>query len=108
MRFSTAVNILLLSVATVVSALPIAQYTSSLELESRGSYTASIDITSSHWDSDDFDAPDIFKRASDFDEPALCKLEACQCLQFMTDLVIIYRPTHKIPRRPPSIGSGHA
>ena len=42
MRFSTAVNILLLGVATVVSALPIAQYSSSLELvESRGSYTAS-------------------------------------------------------------------
>ena len=40
MRFSTAVNIILLGVATVVSALPIAQYTSSLELESRGSYTA--------------------------------------------------------------------
>ena len=40
MRFSTAVNVLLLGVATVVSALPIAQSTGSLELESRGSYWA--------------------------------------------------------------------
>ena len=36
MRFSTAVNVLLLGVATVVSALPITQST---ELESRGSFT---------------------------------------------------------------------
>jgi hypothetical protein len=53
MRFSTAVNVLLLGVATVVSALPIAQFTSSLDLESR----------------DDFDVPDMFER--EFDEPAL-------------------------------------
>jgi len=54
MRFFTAVNVLLLGVATVVSALPISQSTSSLELESR----------------DDFDVPHtIFER--DFDEPAL-------------------------------------
>jgi len=54
MRFSTAVNVLLLGVATVVSSLPIAQFTSSLDLESR----------------DDFDVPDImFER--EFDEPAL-------------------------------------
>jgi hypothetical protein len=53
MRFSTAVNVLLLGVATVVSALPIAQSTSSLELESR----------------DDYDELDMFER--DFDEPTL-------------------------------------
>jgi len=53
MRFFTAVNVLLLGVATVVSALPISQSTSLLELESR----------------DDFDFPDMFER--DFDEPAL-------------------------------------
>jgi len=53
MRFLTAVNVLLLGVATVVSALPIAQFTSSLDLESR----------------DDFDVPDMFER--EFDEPAL-------------------------------------
>jgi len=54
MRFSTAVNVLFLGVATVVSALPIAQSISSLELESR----------------DDYDVlPDMFER--DFDEPTL-------------------------------------
>jgi len=53
MRFSTAVNVLLLGVTTVVFALPITQFTSSLELESR----------------DDFDSMDVFER--DFDEPAL-------------------------------------
>jgi len=53
MRFFTAVNVLLLGVTTVVSALPIAQFTSSLDLESR----------------DDFDIPNIFER--DFDEPSL-------------------------------------
>jgi len=53
MRFSTVVNVLLLGAATVVSALPITQPTSSLELESR----------------DDLDFPDMFER--DFDEPAL-------------------------------------
>jgi len=53
MRFSTVVNVLLLGVATVVSALPFTQPTSSLELENR----------------DDFDFPDMFKR--DFDEPSL-------------------------------------
>jgi len=52
MRFSTVVNVLLLGVATVVSALPISQ-SSSLDLESR----------------DDFDFPDMFER--DFDEPSL-------------------------------------
>jgi len=53
MRFSTVVNVLLLGVATAVSALPITQPASSLELESR----------------DDFDFPDMFER--DFDEPSL-------------------------------------
>jgi len=53
MRFATAVNVLLLGVATVVSALPIAQFTSSQELESR----------------DDYDVRDMFER--EFDEPAL-------------------------------------
>jgi len=53
MRFSTAVNFLVLGVATVVSALPIAQFTSSVELESR----------------DDFDAPHMFER--DSYEPSL-------------------------------------
>jgi len=53
MRFSTAVNVFLLGVATVVSALPISQITSSLDLESR----------------DDFDELDMFER--EFDEPAL-------------------------------------
>jgi len=53
MRFSTAINVFLLGVATVVSALPIAQPTSSLDLESR----------------DDFDVPDMFER--EFDEPTL-------------------------------------
>jgi len=53
MRFSTIANVLLLGVAAVVSALPITQPTSSLELESR----------------DDFDFPDMFER--DFDEPSL-------------------------------------
>jgi hypothetical protein len=53
MRFATAVNVILLGVATVVSALPIAQFTSSLDLESR----------------DDYDAPDMFER--EFDEPSL-------------------------------------
>ena len=46
MRFSTAVNVFLLGVATVVSALPIAQITSSLELETRGSYTLLFKLTS--------------------------------------------------------------
>jgi len=55
MRFSTAVNVLMLGVATVVSALPIAQFTSSLELESR----------------DDFDVPYMFERDSDFNQPSL-------------------------------------
>ena len=40
MRFSTAVNVVLIGVATVVSALPITESASSLELESRGSYTS--------------------------------------------------------------------
>ena len=40
MRFPTAVSVLLLGVATVVFALPIAQSTSSLELEDRGSFVA--------------------------------------------------------------------
>jgi len=54
MRFSTAVNVFLLGVATVVSALPIAQFTSSQELESR----------------DNFDVPDtMFER--ELDEPSL-------------------------------------
>jgi len=53
MRFSAAVNVVLLGVATIVSALPIAKSSSSIELESR----------------DDFDVPYMFER--DFDEPAL-------------------------------------
>jgi len=57
MRFSTVVNVFLLGVATVVSALPISQITSSLDLESR----------------DDFDELDMFER--EFDEPTLCKFE---------------------------------
>jgi hypothetical protein len=40
MRFSVAVNVLLLGVATVVSALPIAQSADSFELEGRGSFIA--------------------------------------------------------------------
>jgi hypothetical protein len=38
MRFSVTLNVLLLGVATIVSALPIAQSTGSLELEGRGSF----------------------------------------------------------------------
>jgi len=53
MRFSTAVNVLLLGVATVVSALPISQSASLVDIESR----------------DDFEVPDMIER--DFDEPAL-------------------------------------
>ena len=45
MRFSTAVNVLLLGVATVVSALPIAQPANSLELESRGSIISTFKFT---------------------------------------------------------------
>jgi hypothetical protein len=53
MHFSIAVNFLVLGVAIVVSALPITQFTSSAELESR----------------DDFDVPHMFER--DFYEPSL-------------------------------------
>jgi len=56
MRFSVAVNVLLLCVATIVSALPIAHSTSSLELEGR----------------DDFEVSDMFER--DFDEAATVAL----------------------------------
>ena len=44
MRFSTAVNVFLLGVAAVVSALPISQSTS-LELESRGMYWVTFKLT---------------------------------------------------------------
>jgi len=55
MRFSTVVNFVLLGVATTVSALPIAQFTGSLELENRDDFK--------------FDVPDMLER--DFDELAL-------------------------------------
>ena len=45
MRFSAVVNVLLLGVATIVTAIPIAQSSSSIEFESRGSYTASFMLT---------------------------------------------------------------
>ena len=43
MRFSTAVNVLMLGVATIVSALPITQST---ELERRGSLTITSKLAS--------------------------------------------------------------
>ena len=46
MRFSVSVNVLLLSVATIASGLPIAQSTSSLELKSRGSFIITFKLTS--------------------------------------------------------------
>ena len=95
MRFSTAVNVFLLGVATVVSALPIAKFTSSQleELESRGSFTLLLTwLYNSHQDLDDFqvDVPDMFER--EIDEPALCKLEAFLQVKMVFKLLIRFNP----------------
>jgi hypothetical protein len=47
MRFSVTVNVLLLGVATVVSALPIAKPTSELVVEGRGSFIVAFKLTRS-------------------------------------------------------------
>jgi hypothetical protein len=77
MRFSVAVNVLL-GVVTIVSAFPISKSTSSLELESRGSFIATFKLTLIVLTEilDDVEASDMFERG--YDDPAtvdMCKLE---------------------------------
>jgi len=60
MRFSTAVNVLLLGVATIVSALPVSQSTSSLELESRDDVGEALDMFERGYD--DPATIDIYRR----------------------------------------------
>jgi hypothetical protein len=75
MRFSVAStrNVLLLGIVTggVVSALPIAQSTSSLKHEGRGSFIATLKLILPvlNWDLDGFDhVTDVFKFEHNFDE----------------------------------------
>jgi hypothetical protein len=77
MLFSAALNVLLLGVATIVSAAPISQRTSELELAGRGSSTVTSELTLTLTEIlDDFDVSDMYGR--DFQEPttaAICTLE---------------------------------
>lgn len=96
MRFSvvfTTSNFLFLGVATVVSALPIAQSTNSLESlnerrEGRGSFIATLKLFLPvlNWGLDGFRVMDKFER--DFDDPKtvdICKHEPCP--RFKIDLI---------------------
>jgi hypothetical protein len=96
MLFSVAVNVLLLGVATIVSALPISQSTSSgsLRLEGRGSFIATFKLTLLVLTQglDDVEASDMFER--DISGPAstvaICKFEPYP--QFRINLLIRYNP----------------